>query len=277
MDHGISSGKLLRVKLAFAYRDTNINQNVEVMANYVASGVQWYTSYGTMRYRGNVTKNKVAKSKKTPQSESESDASEAEQDTSNPYMNFEPSERTLRVHTNKGRRDDTKQEQFPTKKIKVRHELGEETFFMDDENKNKNEDDFTDESFFMDDNKLQTPFAQKRDIQELHSDIEEDEVQEVELSSVKKDSASTSKSPHRLASPMKPSDKQTPTQPMGGSELPPPWFGVFLKTYTESMKDMKETVVDSVRDLVKEEIEKATLKPEQDKKDEEIEEVEEDK
>jgi membrane-associated HD superfamily phosphohydrolase len=192
-------------------------------------------------------------------------------------MNFEPSERTLRVHTNKGRRDDTKQEQFPTKKIKVRHELGEETFFMDDENKNKIEDDFMGESFFMDDNKLQTPSAQKRDIQELHSDIEEDEVQEVELSSVKKNSASTSKSPHRLASPMKPSDKQTPTQPMGGSELPPPWFGVFLKTYTESMKDMKETVVDSVRDLVKEEIEKARLKPEQDKKDEEIEEVEEDK
>jgi hypothetical protein len=43
------------------------------------------------------------------------------------------------------------------------------------------------------------------------------------------------------------------------------------------MKDMKETVVDSVRDLVKEEIEKARLKPEQDKKDEEIEDVEEDK
>jgi hypothetical protein len=61
VDHGISSGKLLRVKLAFTYRDTNINQNVEVMANYVALGVQWYTSYGTMRYRGNVTKNKVAK------------------------------------------------------------------------------------------------------------------------------------------------------------------------------------------------------------------------
>ena len=43
------------------------------------------------------------------------------------------------------------------------------------------------------------------------------------------------------------------------------------------MKDMKETVVDSVRDLVKEEIEKATLKPEQDKKDEEIEQVKEEK
>ena len=38
----------------------------------------------------------------------------------------------------------------------------------------------------MDDNKLQTPAAQKRDIQELHSDIEVDEVQEVERSSFKK-------------------------------------------------------------------------------------------
>jgi hypothetical protein len=255
------------------------------MANYVASGVQWYTSYGTMRYRGNVTKNKVAKSKKTSQSESESDASEAEQDTSNPYMNFEPSERTLRVHTNKGRRDDTKQEQFPTKKIKVRQDLGEETFFMDEENKHKIEDDFTGESFFMDDNKLQTPSDQKRDILELHSDNEEDEVQEVERSSLKKISASTSKSPHRLASPIKPSDKLTPTQPMGESEMPPPWFGAFLKNYTESIKEtvkqsvenMKENVVESVRDLVKDEIENARLKPEQNKKDDEKEEVKEDK
>jgi hypothetical protein len=238
-----------------------------------------------MRYRGNVTKNKVAKGKKTPQSESESDASEAEQDTSNPYINFEPSERTLRVHTNKGRRDYTKQEQFPTKKIKVGQDFGEETFFMDEENKHKIEDDFTGESFFMDDNKLQTPFDQKRDILELHSDNEEDEVQEVGRSSLKKISASTSKSPHRLASPIKPSDKLTPTQPMGESEMPPPWFGAFLKNYTESIKEtvkqsvenMKENVVESVRDLVKDEIENARLKPEQNKNDDEKEEVKEDK
>jgi hypothetical protein len=81
----------------------------------------------------------------------------------------------------------------------------------------------------MDDNKLQTPSAQKRDIQELHSDIKVDEVQEVELSSVKKNSASTSKSPHRLASPMKPSDKQTPTQPMGGERTSTTLVWCFLK------------------------------------------------
>jgi hypothetical protein len=63
-DNGLLNGKLSRVKLAFAYSDDRINQNVEVMANYVASGVQWYTSYRTMRYRGNITKNKVAKGKK---------------------------------------------------------------------------------------------------------------------------------------------------------------------------------------------------------------------
>ncbi len=289
MDHGISSGKLSRVKLAFAYHDKNINQNVEVMANYVASLVQWCTSYGTMHYRGKVTKNKVAKGKKTPQSVSESDASEVEQDQSNPYMNFEASERTLRVHTNKDRHDDTKQEQFYTKKIKVGHDLGDETFFMDDGKKKKIEDDLTGETFFMDEDKLETPSAQKRNVQELDSYAKEDEVQEIELSSVKKISASkikeTSKSPQRLVSPMKTSEKQTPTKPMGGSNIPPPWFGAFLKNYTESMKDtvkesvenMKETVVDSVRDLVKEEIEKARLKPEQNKKDEEIEEVEEHK
>jgi hypothetical protein len=67
-DNGLSNGKLSRVKLAFTYSDKKINQTVEVMANYVASGVQWYTSYGTMHYRGNVTKNKVAKGKKnTPE------------------------------------------------------------------------------------------------------------------------------------------------------------------------------------------------------------------
>jgi hypothetical protein len=76
---------------------------------------------------------------------------------------------------------------------------------------------------------------------------------------------------------MKTSKKQTPTQPTGGSEIPPPWFGAFLKNYTENFKDtvkesvenMKESVVDSVRDLVKGKIEKARLKPEQNKKDEE--------
>ncbi len=133
-----------------------------------------------------------------------------------------------------------------------------------------------------------TPSDQKRDILELHSDNEEDGVQEVKRSSLKKINASTSKSPQMLASPMKANDKLIPTQPKGESEMPPPWFGAFLKNYTESMKSMRETVkqsvenmkedvVDSVRDLVKEEIDNARLKPEQNKKDDEKEEVKEDK
>jgi hypothetical protein len=65
----LGNEKLSRVKLAFAYSDEKLNQNVEVMANYVASGVQWYTSYGMMHYRGNVSKNKVAKGKKHPRVE----------------------------------------------------------------------------------------------------------------------------------------------------------------------------------------------------------------
>ncbi len=146
-DNGLPNEKLSRVKLAFAYSDEKLNQNVKVMANYVASGVQWYTSYGTIRYRGNVSKNKVAKGKKTPQSGSESDASEVEKDKDNPYTNFEASDRTLRVHTNKGRRDDTKQEQFSAKKMKVEHDLRDETFFMDDVKKKKSGDDLTGETF----------------------------------------------------------------------------------------------------------------------------------
>jgi hypothetical protein len=104
--------------------------------------------------------------------------------------------------------------------MKVGHDLGEETFFMDDENKNKIEDDFTGESFFMDDNKLRTSSAQKRDVHELHSDIEEDEVQEVELSSVKKNSASkikeTSISTH--ASVPHVTKRQTNTDATNGGE-----------------------------------------------------------
>jgi hypothetical protein len=119
----------------------------------------------------------------------------------------------------------------------------------------------------MDDVKLETPSARKKgerfnrpssgDVNELCLDTEEDEVQEIEAGSIKKISASkikeTSESsqifhghtPQRLASPMKPTEKKTPTQPMGGSKIPPPWFGAFLKNYTENMKDtMKESVVD---------------------------------
>jgi hypothetical protein len=294
-DNGLPNEKLSRVKLAFTYSDEKLNQNVKVMANYVASGVQWYTSYGMMHYRGNVGKNKIAKGKKTPQSSSESDASEAEKDKGNPYTNYEASDRTLRVHTNKGKHNDTKQEQFSAKKMKVGHDLRDETFFMDDVKKKKIRDDLTGETFFMDDVKLETPSAQNKgkrfnqpssgDVNELSSDTKEDEVQEIEAGSVKKNSASKNKetsessqifhghTPQRLASPMKPNEKQTPMQPMGGSEIPPPWFGAFLKNYTENIKDtmkesMKESVVDSVRDLVKDEVEKARLKPEQNKKDE---------
>jgi hypothetical protein len=79
-ENGLLTDKLSSVKLAFGYSDEKLNQNVEVMANYVASGVQWHHSYGTMRYRGNVSKNKGPKRKKnrpTPQGASGSDASEA--------------------------------------------------------------------------------------------------------------------------------------------------------------------------------------------------------
>jgi hypothetical protein len=68
-DQGLLTDKLSRVKLAFGYSDEKLNQNVEVMANYVASGVQWHQSYGMMRYRGNVGKNKGQKYLDTPECE----------------------------------------------------------------------------------------------------------------------------------------------------------------------------------------------------------------
>ncbi len=66
-------------------------------------------------------------------------------------------------------------------------------------------------------------------------------------------------------SPMKSSEKldnqelsvkQTPKQPIEGSELPPPWLFSLLNGYTENFKI-----------FVKQEIEKAKLKPEENKKD----------
>jgi hypothetical protein len=100
-EQGLPTEKLSRVRLAFSYTDEKLNQNVEVMANYVASGVQWHQSFGMMHYRGNVGKNKGPQRKKstsTPQSASESEASEAEKNKREPYLHYEPSERTLRAH-----------------------------------------------------------------------------------------------------------------------------------------------------------------------------------
>ena len=196
-EQGLPTEKLSMVKLAFSYTDNSLNQNVEVLSNYVASGVQWHQSYGTMRYKGNVSKNKGPQRKKstsTPQSESESEASEAEKNKSDPYLNYEPSERTLRAHVPnakvKGRRSDTVQEQFSGKKNKVAGDFKAETFFMDDA-------------------KVDTPSAGKKgekinqpstfEVQEIFSDSEEDEVQERHVDYGKKISASKNKeTPHRV-------------------------------------------------------------------------------
>jgi hypothetical protein len=61
---------------------------------------------------------------------------------------------------------------------------------MDDGKKKKIGDDLMDETFFMNEDKLETPSARKRDVHELDLDTEEDEVQEIEASSVKRISAS---------------------------------------------------------------------------------------
>jgi hypothetical protein len=246
------------------------------MANYVASGVQWHQSYGSMHYRGNVSKNKGPQRRKnptTPQSVSESEASESEKDKSNAYLHYEPSDRTLRTHFPnakvQGRRGDTVQEQFSAKKMKLGGDIKGETFFMDDfkqetPSAGKKGDEFTRPSSF--------------EINELCSDSGEDEVQEIHADPNKKISASKNKetsessqkfhgsTPQRLMSPMKSSEKmynqelsekQTPRQPIGGSENQPAWLGPLLNSYTENMKV-----------FVKDEIEKARLKQQENKKDE---------
>jgi hypothetical protein len=221
-------------------------------------------SYGMMRYRGNVSKNKGLKGKKDPttlQGVSESDTSEAEMDKSHPYTSFEASDRTLRVHV-KGKCGDNVQEQFSAKKMKL-------------------SGDFKGETFFMDDVKQETPSATQPssfEVEELSSDSEEDEVHEIRADSDKKISASQNKgtsassqkfhgsTPQRLTSPMKSSEKkdnlklsekQKPRQPIKGSEVPPNWISPLLGG-----------LMDDLKDFVKDEIDKAKLKPEQNKKDE---------
>jgi hypothetical protein len=100
--------------------------------------------------------------------------------------------------------------------------------------------DLRGETFFMDDVKIETPSAGKKgdefnwpssfEVNELNSDSGEDEVQEIHVDSDKKISVSKNKetpessqifhghTPQRLMSPMKPSEKQTPRQPIGGSK-----------------------------------------------------------
>jgi hypothetical protein len=217
-----------------------------------------------MRYKGNVSKNKGPQRKKstsTPQSESESEASDTEKNKSDPYLNYEPSERTLRAHVPnakfKGRRGDTIHDQFSSKKINVAGDFKAETFFMDDV-------------------KVDAPSAGKKgqkndqpstfEIQEIFSDSKEDEVQERHMDYGKKISASKNKeTPHRVMSPMKSSEKMDnlklsekhkPRQPIEESEVPPPWLFSILNGYTETFKT-----------FVKEEIERAKLKPEENKKD----------
>jgi hypothetical protein len=129
----------------------------------------------------------------------------------------------------------------------------------------------------MDDVKMETPSAGKTgdefnrpssfEENELYSDSEEDEVQEIHEDYGKKISASKNKeTPQRLTSPMKSSEKmdnlklsetQEPRQPIEESEVPPPWLFPLLNGYMENMKV-----------FVQEEIKKAKLKPEQNEKDE---------
>ncbi len=187
--------------------------------------------------------------------------SEAEKNKRNPYTSFEASDRTLRVHV-KGKRSDKVQEQFSAKKMK----LG---------------GDFKGETFFMNDVKQETPSSTRPssfEVEELSLESEEDEVHEIRADSDKKISASQNKgtsessqkfhssTPQRLTSPMKSSEKmdnlllsekQKPRQPIEGSKVPPTWIGPLLGGL---MSDLKV--------FVKDEIKKAKLKPEQNKKDE---------
>jgi hypothetical protein len=139
--------------------------------------------------------------------------------------------------------------------------------------------DFKGERFFMDDVKQETPSATQPSSFEvaelLSSDSEEDEVHEICVDSDKKNSASQNKgtsessqifhgsTPQRLTPPMKSSEKmdnlklsekQKPRQPIEGSKVPPsPLLGGL-------MHDLKV--------FVKDKIDKAKLKPEQNEKDE---------
>mgnify|MGYP006955073843 CR=1 FL=1 len=55
----VSPRKISQILPVFAYNSSVSTQSHDILANYVASSVQWYKHYGTLRPRGNTKKPKT--------------------------------------------------------------------------------------------------------------------------------------------------------------------------------------------------------------------------
>jgi len=57
--HFVSSRKISQIMPVFKYNSSVSTQSHDILANYVASSVQWYKCFGTLRPRGNTKKPKT--------------------------------------------------------------------------------------------------------------------------------------------------------------------------------------------------------------------------
>jgi hypothetical protein len=55
----VSSRKISQIMPVFKYSSSVSTQSHDILANYVASSVQWYKCFGTLRPRGNTKKPKT--------------------------------------------------------------------------------------------------------------------------------------------------------------------------------------------------------------------------
>jgi hypothetical protein len=55
----VSSRKISQILPVFKYNSSVSTQSHDILANYVASSVQWYKCFGTLRPRGNTKKPKT--------------------------------------------------------------------------------------------------------------------------------------------------------------------------------------------------------------------------
>jgi hypothetical protein len=105
--------KISQIKPSYKYNSKVNSESVDILANYVASSVQWHKCYGTLRARGNTKKASTTKPQKSSQlhESSDIDYSDFVEHQGSRYLDFEPSERTLRRNvpgTNiQGKRHDT--------------------------------------------------------------------------------------------------------------------------------------------------------------------------
>jgi hypothetical protein len=116
--------KISQIKPLYKNNSKVTSKSADILANYVASLFQWHICYGILCARGNPKKDSVTKAQQLSQfhASSDTDDSNVNKYVGITYMDFEPSERTLRIHfpgTNiQSKSNDTTKESYSAKRMK---------------------------------------------------------------------------------------------------------------------------------------------------------------